>query len=257
MLRLLILLGAIVAGGAAAWVSTMMTTASSTPSISAPAAQPIAEVLVAALAVEPGVALKSEDMRWQPWPAASLVDGFVVRSTQPDADKNFVGHLTRIDLAAGEPIRTEKLILTGAGFLSATLEPGKRAVAVRISAENTAGGFIMPHDRVDVLRTASVQGAAGFPQMVSETILRNVRVLAIDQTTDNRAGGAVLGKTATLELAAAEVEVVVAGEASGLLSLSLRSFADNDITAPSVDVSVQKPAVRIFRGGVIEQVESR
>lgn len=77
------------------------------------------------------------------------------------------GHLTRIDLAAGEPVRSEKLILTGAGFLSATLAPGKRAVAVRISAENTAGGFILPNDRVDVLRTASVVTASGQTQTAS------------------------------------------------------------------------------------------
>lgn len=261
MLRVLILAGALVAGGAAAWLSATMTASPVAQAAEPALALPAAEVLVAALALEPGVVLKPEDLRWQAWPEASVIEGFVVRSAQPDAVESLTGHLTRIDLAAGEPIRTEKLILTKAGFLSATLAPGKRAVAVRISAENTAGGFIVPNDRVDVLRTAMATAASGQAAMATETILRNVRVLAIDQATDNRAGGTVLGKTATLELDVSQVEIVVAGEASGQLALALRAFADNDAPPPepppaAVPVPAAKPAVRIFRGGAVEQVEA-
>ncbi len=259
MLRIAILLLALGAGGAAAWVATSVTPVPRQSAVALPPPQPTAEVLVAAGPLVPGAVLKPEDMRWQSWPENALVEGFVVRTSQPDAPEAFTGQLTRVDFAPGEPIRAEKLILGKGGFLSVMLDPGKRAVAVRISAESTAGGFIMPDDRVDVLRTVSLPGESGQSRMVSETILRNVRVLAIDQNTDNRTSGAVLGKTATLELETDEVEIVVAGEASGLLSLSLRSFADNDVVPPIVAAPAAKPAakptVRIFRSGSVEQVE--
>lgn len=257
MLRLFILFIAIGAGGAAAWVATSMTSPPTPPTVILPDPVPEAEVLVAAGPLQPGVLITQDDMRWQAWPAHALTDGFIVRSDQPDAPDGFVGQVTQVDLFAGEPIRAEKLATARGGLLSSMLEPGKRAVAVRISAESTAGGFIVPNDRVDVLRTFSRQGATGQTQMQSETLLRNVRVLAIDQSTDTRSNDTVLGKTATLELEAEEVEIIVAGEASGLLSLALRSFADNDDEARIVAAPAEKPAVRIFRGGVMEQVTQR
>lgn len=257
MLRILILIFAIGAGGAAAWVSSNVQNSPPPAPVEIPVPQRIAHVLVAATPLEPGSMLTTENMRWQSWPEDLLVDGFIVQAKEPDAIEQFTGKLTRIDLGSGEPIRAEKLILGQGGFLAFILDPGKRAVAVRISAESTAGGFIMPNDRVDVLRTFSRPGPTGQAQMVSETILRNVRVLAIDQTTDTQGSETVLGKTATLELKASEVEIIVAGEASGLLSLSLRSFADNHDDQRVVETPEQKPSVRINRGGVLEQVELR
>ena len=257
MLRLLILLVAIGAGGAAAWVSTSLTPPPPPPSATAPDPVPEAQVLVAAGPLAQGAELAQDDMRWQAWPAHTLVDGFITRTDQPDAPDAFIGYLTRVDFSAGEPIRAERLIERRGGFLSSMLDPGKRAVAVRISAESTAGGFIMPNDRVDVLRTFSRQGPSGQTQMQSETILRNVRVLAIDQTTDTRTNDTVLGKTATLELEANDVEIIVAKEASGLLSLALRSFADNDDDARIVATPAPKTPVRILRGGVLEQGDVR
>lgn len=257
MLRILILIFAIGAGGTAAWVSMNAHSSPPPPTVEIPAPQRIAQVLVAAIPLEPAATLTTEHMRWQDWPEDLLVDGFIVRTHQPDAPEEFAGKLTRIDLAAGEPIRAEKLILSQGGFLSVTLDPGKRAVAVRISAESTAGGFIMPNDRVDVLRTFSRPGVTGQSQMISETILRNVRVLAIDQTTDTHGSETVLGKTATLELESSEVEIIVAGEASGQLSLSLRSFADNHDSQRIVEKPAPEPSVRIYRGGVLEEVDQR
>lgn len=261
MLRIAILIGALGAGGAAAWVATSNTGSSLEQSASLQEPQSLAEVLVAAVPLIPGAMLKPEDMRWQAWPEAALADGFVVRADQPDAPAMFVGQLSRTDLAAGEPMRAERFIRAEGGILSVMLSPGKRAVAVRISAQSTAGGFIMPGDRVDVLRTVSGTDLSGQTRMISETILRNIRVLAIDQSIENLGEGAVLGETATLELDALQVELVVSGEAMGLLSLSLRSFADNDdaplVPVAQVSAPVATPPVRIFRGGVIEQVDLR
>ena len=252
MLRVFILFVAVASGGTAAWVTT--NSAPEQVAVAVPEALPTAEVLVAAGPLEPGSVLRREDMRWQPWPLDGLTDGFVLREDRSDAPQEFVGKLTRGDLASGEPIRAERLIETRGGFLSALLDPGMRAVAVRISAESTAGGFIMPNDRVDVLRTISRPGPSGQSEIESEAILRDIRVLAIDQATDTGDSGAVLGKTATLELAVSEVEIVVAAEASGLLSLSLRSVADATGGPRIVDAPTPKPAIRIFRAGVMEQV---
>lgn len=255
MLRMIILLIAIGSGGVAAWISMTMTAAPPAPVISQ--VDPTADILVAANALSPGAALGVTDMHWQSWPADRLVDGFVVRSNQPNAMNQYTGYLTRNPLAVGEPIRAESLLQSEGGFMAVMLDPGLRAVAVRVSAESTAGGFILPNDRVDVLRTQSVQGPTGQTQMQSETILRNIRVLAIDQTTDTRMDGSVLGKTATLELQSAEVEIVVAAEASGLLSLSLRSYADNADGPRIVAAPAPAPTVRILRGGVVQESELR
>lgn len=255
MLRLFILLVAVGAGGAAAWLSMAPSSPPPpAPITTAPTAVPMAQVLVAANPLTPGRTLLQEDMRWQAWPADALIAGAILRAEQPQALAGFVGQMTRVDLAAGEPIRAKHLVSSDGGFLSGRLNSGQRAVAVRISPESTAGGFIMPNDRVDVLRTFNQPSADGQSRMVSETILRNIHVLAIDQSTDSTGEDAVLGKTATLELNTTEVEILTAGEASGLLSLSLRSFADNDDAPSSVATPVSKPALRIYRGGVLEQV---
>lgn len=260
MLRTLIVLGAIGSGGAAAWMSITTNTPQPLPTVVV-AEQPVPriEVLVADRDLLPGTVLRPSDLRWQSWPDDLVLTGAVRRDEQPDAPEAFSGQMARIALTAGEPLRADRLIHTQGGFLSVLLEPGKRAVAVRISVESTAGGFIMPNDHVDVLRTFSRQGPSGQSEMVSETILTNVRVLAIDQSIDTPNNETVLGKTATLELEADEVEIVTAGEASGLLSLALRAFADNaeERTIVRQPISAAPTTIRISRGGVVEQVDLR
>lgn len=161
--------------------------------------------------------------------------------------------------ACGEPILKEKLVPLNSGFLSAMLPHGKRAVAIRISAENTAGGFILPNDRVDVIHTVDQQ-SEGHNEQVSRTILTNVPVLAIDQSIDEgskddkaKTKAAAIGKTATVELDPGQAEVVAAAEAKGRLSLALRSAADND-EVPTVS---RQPnlAVRFIRAGRAETVK--
>lgn len=263
MLRAAIVIGALAAGGAAAWVATKSTTSAPPPPVSMQEPTATAEVLVAASSLSPGIVLKPQDMRWQIWPEQALAEGFVIRSVQPDAPAAFAGQMPRSGVAAGEPIRADRLVHGTGGFLAVMLTAGKRAIAVRTSAQTTAGGFVMPGDRVDVLRTFSRPDATGTARMVSETLLQNIRVLAIDQATESAGEGSVLGQTATLELDASQVEAVIAGEAMGLLSLSLRSFADND-EAPAlvqsplpIQIPSRTPPVRIFRGGVVEQVDLR
>jgi pilus assembly protein CpaB len=136
------------------------------------------------------------------------------------------------------------------------LPPGKRAVAVRVSAESAAGGFILPNDRVDVLHIVEVGEQK---ERVSQAILRNVVVLAIDQVVDDNskdnkgnAKAAVVGKTATLELDKFQTEILTAAQAKGTISLALRSAADKSeettVHQPHVEV-IQVSRTVLIRGG--------
>ena len=156
------------------------------------------------------------DLQWQAWPAATTGGNFIRKNDQPDAIEQFSGNIARVPFVAGEPIREAKLInAKGSGFMAAILPTGMRAVATEISAETGAGGFILPNDHVDVIlsrRDREAEKATGVEVQVSETILRNVRVLAIDQTVEEKNGqSVVVGKTATLELTARQAESAGAG----------------------------------------------
>jgi pilus assembly protein CpaB len=239
LLRLILLIGALGAGGIAAWLMAGRPEPVAKVVVQGPAMQ---DVLVAAGDLRPAQTLTKENLRWQPWPQDALNSAYLTKSSRPDAIEAFAGSVIRNRMAAGEPIQEENLIPRHAGYLATLLPRGKRAMAVRISAESTAGGFILPNDRVDVLHS---DGKSPF----SHTILGNVRVLAIDQvvddTTKTENGKAnVIGKTATLELDPSQAEILTAAQAAGTLSLSLRSAADND----DYHLSSRQP-VRIIRAG--------
>lgn len=254
MLRATILIMALMAGGVAAWLSTGMSRA--TPLATEPGMSASAlvhpEVLVAGAAVVPGTLVEAGNLRWQPWPQEALNETFILRSVRPDAAEELAGMIAPNGVVAGEPVNEGKLAAGDAGTLSVMLEPGRRAVAVRISAENTAGGLIMPNDRVDVLHTTTRTDAGGQAEASSRVILGNVRVLAIDQMVDS-SSGAVVGKTATLELGAEQVEVIASAEAYGAISLALRSLADNNETF--VAEAAESKTVRIFRAGQEETID--
>lgn len=255
MLRSVILVFAIVAGGLAAWFSISRSGAASEVSIAtaSPASLPAVEVLVAATDLATGATLSGESLRWQDWPEASLSPAFITRAARPDAVAELSDMMTRTSFLVGEPVHEGRLMGAGSGYLSVMLTSGMRAVAVRISAENTAGGFILPNDHVDVLHTVSQMDPAGIPQVQSRVLLRNVRVLAIDQMIADGQSDSVVGKTATLELDAAQVEAITAAETSGAISLALRALVDNAETSV-VDIAVPR-TVRIYRAGAKEIVQ--
>ncbi|HEX2134503.1 MAG TPA: Flp pilus assembly protein CpaB [Microvirga sp.] len=264
MLRPVLLLVALSAGGAAAWLSVAVPREPTVTTIIEPAPPaPTQDVLVAAGDLGEGQALGKDNMRWQPWPEGALNAAYITRAARPEALESLSGSVIRSRMVAGEPILDDKVTSLNGGFLSAMLPPGKRAVAVRISAENTAGGFILPNDRVDVLHTVANQGPGdGLKEHISRTVLRNVPVLAIDQTVDEKSKDdkskktVVVGKTATLELDSVQAEILTAAEATGTLSLALRSAADN-AEAPAIARQQVSETVRIVRAGRSEFVKSR
>jgi pilus assembly protein CpaB len=239
MLRIALLILALAAGGAAAWVAILMR------SVPAPITTIIREeklstreVLVATTNLGSGQTLIKEDMRWQSWPDSAINSAYITRSARPDALERLANSYVRNRMSAGEPIRDDNLLPSTGGFLSTLLSSGKRAVGVRITAESAAGGFILPNDRVDVLLTVSTQGQS---EHFTRTILRNIPVLAIDQSVDDRsqdektkAKATIVGRTATLELDPRQAEILTAGEATGTISLALRSVADNSENPPLI-----------------------
>ena len=201
-------------------------------------ALPSAQVLVAAADLPVGTTLTAASVEWRDWPATGVSDKFIQRMAGPDQIEPMVGAIARATLYAGEPISDAKIIRADQGFMAAILPAGMRAVATRISADTSAGGFILPNDRVDVILSKREKNPdrSGPDVVNSEIILSNVRVLAIDQAPKEKDGqNAVVGKTVTLELKPEQAETLARARQSGTLALALRSIADVNMVENTTD----------------------
>lgn len=255
--RIIVLLVALAAGGLAALLAGR---SDQQPAPEAP--KPVVqietvEILVAKTDIGMGQVVSEQDIEWQTWPTAAANAVFVRKSASPDALRQDVGSIARAPFVAGEPIREAKLIkANGSGFLAAILPSGMRAVSTEISPETGAGGFILPNDHVDVIlsrRDREAEKRTGVEAHSSETVLTNVRVLAIDQTIEEKNGQrVVVGKTATVEVTPRQAELLALSRQLGTLSLALRSLADGnapDIDAPRDDQSAARQ-INTVRFGV-------
>jgi pilus assembly protein CpaB len=192
------------------------------------------EVLVVKNDLGMGSNVTVGDIGWQEWPSAAASSAQMIKRREaPNAVEEISGSIVRTPFIAGEPVRRDKLIKgANAGFMSAILPSGRRALAINIDAEGgaTAGNFILPNDRVDVIRTFRPEDSSRAGQgesFVSETVLQNVRVLAIGQRLEERGGEKIVtGRTATLELEPRQVEIIALAQRTGQLSLALRSMLD-------------------------------
>ncbi len=192
----------------------------------------MADVLVAARPLPAGTVITANDLRYDHWPKSSVP----VALLGPDGGKmptaRFVGAVTRYALVAGQPMSPGSVFRSkGAGVMSGMLKPGMRAVSISITPFTAVSGFAIPGDRVDVLLSADITKRDGVlvgpvARYATQTILRNVQVLAIDQQLAPKAGAAALtGNTATLEVTPRQAEILTTARMMGTLSLTLRSFA--------------------------------
>jgi pilus assembly protein CpaB len=190
-------------------------------------------VLVAAKELTFGAAVDESALRWEDWPMDHIPEGLVRRSALPGGIEELQGSVVRANFAAGEPLRRDRLVKgPHSGFLATVLPSGSRAVAINIDTQgsSTAGGFILPEDRVDVIHIfhdddAARKGVAN--SFVSQTILTNIRVLAIGQNFQEKNGERVVaGANATLELTPSQSETIILAQRTGQLSLVLRGMAD-------------------------------
>lgn len=289
--RIIVICVAAVAAIGLALVVRAMGSPSNTPTAVATAAvvpaRPMAKVLVAAKDLQPGQRLKDSDLTWMDWPVDEVNPAFITDGTTPlpaveavaapegavasvtrvasnfasrGAKADYVGSVVREPILAGEPIVGRKIVRAGdSGYMAAYLEPGMRAMAIRVTVETAAGGFILPGDRVDVLLTREAEAnnmGVMEGERSSSTVMQNIKVLAIDQST--RAGDdeqAVVGATATLEIGPRDAEALALAKSKGELSLILRSYADTGGPSGRVAPVVrQSSAVRVFRGGAPEVV---
>ncbi len=232
--RLVVLGVAVAAGGLAALLAQR---SDPPPQAPPPVAQiDTVEILVAKADIGMGHVVSPNDVQWQIWPTAAASPLFIRRGDRPDAIRQLSGAIARSPLVAGEPMRESKLIKAdGSGFMAAILPSGMRAISTEISPETGAGGFILPNDRVDVIlsrRDREAEKQAGVDVHTSETILTNVRVLAIDQAVEEKNGQrVVVGKTATLELMPRQAEALALSRQLGTLTLALRSIVDANAPA--------------------------
>jgi pilus assembly protein CpaB len=254
--RVVVLTVALAAGGVAAMLAGRPEKPAEVKTPQAPQ-MASTDILVAKNDIPMGQAVSPGDMQWQAWPAGTAAGNFIRRTEQPSAIDQFSGNIARLPFVAGEPMREAKLVnAKGSGFMAAILPKGMRAIATQISAETGAGGFILPNDRVDVIlsrRDREAEKQTGVEVQVSETILSNIRVLAIDQTVEEKnTQKSVIGKTATLELSERQAETLALAQKLGSLSLALRSITDASNEGPKEDdtANASRAGVHIIRFGV-------
>jgi pilus assembly protein CpaB len=243
-----------------------------------------------------GDRIQGSDIGWQDWPADSLNPAFITDGAPPatpseqlkgvakaavtagevigggGAMQSYIGAIVREPILTGEPLVARKVVLQGeGGFLSVVLEPGKRAVSVPVNVDSGVGGFVLPGDRVDVLLSQEMEFGDAAPGAVagvrpknvfaSETVLTNIRVLAIDQTTEATKGAkSLIGSTATLEVGPGDAELLMRAKSQGNLVLALRSLTDAGGPSGRAVRNENAPAanmVRVHRGGSVETVGVR
>ncbi len=283
--RIAILIVAAIAAVMVALLLRNMSSKPTAPSAVAATAQPkmTTRVLVAGHDLAVGARLTDQDMVWQPWPAetvnaAYITDGVQstpkpvgaagtvkdVQTAAKDAISSggpamqaLVGSVVRSELSKGEPIVAGKIVRAGdGGFLSVVLKPGMRAVAVPVNAEAGVGGFVQPGDRVDVMQSfpdANHHGAG--TAYINEIVVSNVRVLAVDQSTDPpKNGHSTIAATLTIEVPAEAAPLITEAKARGNIMLALRSYADTAGLAGHPPIAGSGSAIRLIRGGQMNQV---
>lgn len=230
--KLVLLLGALVIAIGTALAARSMFAGAAAPEAEAAQAVPTGpKVLIAQRALPTGTIITADALGFQQWPEELMQDAYFLDG---EADVNqLLGTVVRHPVTAGEPVTQGSLVSPGdRGFLAAALTPGMRAITVPVSANTGVAGFVFPGDRVDMLLTQTVQGADGTALKATETVLRNLRVLATDQMTDQQTveGKTVVRgfKTVTLEVTPKIAEKIAVAQTIGTLSLALRSIADNE-----------------------------
>ena len=259
MLRMVILALALAMGCGAAWMLYSGTNTVPAELVETPVAPPPVEILVASTPIAVGDVVSAENLSWNRVADGDPVSTGLRRSDRPDARTELIGRVARRAFAVGDAIMEAQLAEGGAGYLATLLNAGERAVAIQISAENTAGGFVLPGDRVDILYTGS---AADTTIVQTHTILENLEVLAIDQTTVDSAAetDAFVGRTATLRVDRDQAERLTKAKTTGELSLTLRAYADAAVVAQTPVELVSPtppPSIRIRRAGLVETVAVR
>jgi pilus assembly protein CpaB len=235
--RVLFLLLALIASGSTIVVGRMWLQSQHAPAIAEKAAEPTGpSVLVAKGNITAGSFIRPENLKWQPWPETGLAPSYVVEGTRPL--EAYLGAVARTGLSDGEPITDIRVVKPGdRGFLAVVLKPGYRAVTINVTPSSGLAGLVFPGDRIDLVATFHVpdenKNNNGMTRYASETVIGDLRVLAVDQRIDDQTKGTdiVVAKTATLEVTPKQAEMLAIVSELGKFSLSLRSLTQGDEVA--------------------------
>lgn len=258
--KVILLLSALLVAALTAFMARSMFTGASAPQAAAQAPVKTGpEILVATRALPVGTIITAESFRYQPWPEELIEEAYFTKGGegQPTME-SLIGTVVRNAVTAGQPVTQGSLVAPGdRGFLAAALSPGMRAVTVPVSALTGVAGFVFPGDRVDLVLTQNVTGDNGPALKVSETIVRNLRVLATDQSAQTRKdenGNTVVAeyKLVTLEATPRIAEKISVAQSIGTISLSLRALADN---AAELEQAIASGSVNIPQGASPEEEE--
>ncbi|MFT3733372.1 MAG: Flp pilus assembly protein CpaB [Hyphomicrobium sp.] len=220
------------------------------------------EVLVAGTNIPVGDIVNEGSFRWIVWPVSAVTPDYITKSSSgSEMLKQLAGSVARFPMLSGEPITKQKLIKPGdGGVLAAVLPQGMRAISTKIRAETAAGALILPNDHVDVILIRRLRDRNGEEQNVSDTLFRNVRVLAIGQQIETKEGkksADTSASTATLELTPRQAEMMALANVMGDITLTLRSVADLNTDSGRNGISLNKPkenSVRLVRYGAKSRV---
>lgn len=256
-----------------------------------PPEKPMAQVLVAKRNLPVGTRLTQEDLGWQPWPLEALNSTLITDGSAPTsgdkpesikaaveetaakaakatkdliAPQNamlaFVGAIVKDSIAIGEPLTATKVIRAGdSNYMAVVVAPGMRAISIPISAETSVGGFILPGDRVDVIQSRAGPDGKSYE---TQTLMRNVRILAIDQKSlADKGATAMVGAVAVLEIPAEDVDIISRGKMQGEMQLALRAYTDiGGGPSPGARKSLLPPppqTLTVYRGGQASEVVVR
>ncbi|HBM91378.1 MAG TPA: Flp pilus assembly protein CpaB [Rhodospirillaceae bacterium] len=190
--------------------------------------QTTTEILVAAVDLPAGTMVKDSDLKWKVWPLEEDMSNFAVKGKVQMSD--YAGNVVRYGLRTGEPIQVGRVVKPGEqGFMAAALAPGMRAVSIAVTPTSGVAGFIFPGDRVDVIVTHEIGQQSDINpsnRKVSETMLRNIRVLALDQKMSDQVTEAKVAQIVTLEVTGKQAETIALAGEMGAVSLALRSIAN-------------------------------
>jgi pilus assembly protein CpaB len=284
--RIIFIVIALLASGATIFIGRAWLTTERAAHVEAapPPTKPATMILVARGELHSGQFVRPENLRWQAWPDDAVSQSYIVSSQNHLED--YVGAVVRNAIGDGEPITETRVVRPGdRGFLAAVLTPGFRAVTVPVTPSSGLAGFVFPGDHVDVILSftltdpnlpSSEKGDPAHTHHTGETVLTDVRVLALDQRADDQSKEVSVAKTATLEVTPKQAEAIAVVQELGKLSLSLRSLGqdeaeasgeaannklsytfDSDATqlTPPPEFSSSKQKVVVVRGDKVELTE--
>ena len=185
-------------------------------------------VLVAGRDLPSGYLVQPDDLVWQSWPDDRVSDAYLRKDR--DDPQALAGAVVRLHIAQGEPVSAGRMVKPGErGFLAAVLAPGMRATSVPLTATSDVAGLILPGDHVDLILSHQIpdmRDPNAPARTVGETVVTNLRVVAIDQIVNDQDKKPLSGKTATFEVTPKQAEIIEVAKLIGNLSLDLRSAGE-------------------------------